>query len=146
MDALQPEIHWLVYLFGATCAVRGIGIAHVAERASTASMNKHLAVIGEAVAPGAHGVVVLDGAGWHSSGDLLVPPNLTLLHLPPYSPELNPMEQIILFLKSHRFAYRVFEHVAALKEACRTGWQWLTDQPNVITKTTRRSWTVAPSC
>ena len=47
------------------------------------------------------------------------------------------MEQIILFLKSHRFANRVFEHVAALKEACRTGWQWLTDQPNVITK---QSW------
>ncbi len=57
-------------------------------------MNEHLAATGAAVAPGAHGVVVLDGAGWHRSGDLLVPPNLTLLHLPPYSPELNPMEQI----------------------------------------------------
>ena len=135
-----------VYLFGATCAERGVGIAHVADRANTASMNEHLAAIGAAVAPGAHGVIVLDGAGWHRSGDLLVPPNLTLLHLPPYSPELNPMEQIILFLKSNRFANRVFKDVAALKEACRTGWQWLTDQPDVITKTTRRNWAVAPSC
>ncbi|MCY4589008.1 MAG: transposase [Alphaproteobacteria bacterium] len=65
-----------------------------ADKANTASMNEHLAATGAAVAPGAHGVVVLDGAGWHRSGDLLVPPNLTLLHLPPYSPELNPMEQI----------------------------------------------------
>ncbi len=134
-----------VYLFGATCAQRGVGIAHVADRANTAAMNEHLAAIGAAVAPGAHGVVILDGAGWHRSGDLLVPPNLTLLHLPPYSPELNPMEQIILVLKSNRFANRVFKDVAALREACRTAWQWLIEQPDIITKTTRRSWAVAPS-
>ena len=54
------------------------------------------------------------------------------------------MEQIVLFLKSNGFANRVFRDVAALKEACRTAWQWLTDQPDVITKTTRRSWAVAP--
>ena len=101
--------------------------------------------VGAAVAPGAHGVIVLDGAGWHRSSDLLVPPNLTLVHLPPYSPELNPMEQIVLFLKSNRFANRVFKDVAALKEACWTAWQWLTDQPDVITKTTRRSWAISPS-
>ncbi len=135
-----------VYLFGATCAERGVGIAHGADRANTASMNEHLAAIGAVVAPGAHGVIVLDRAGWHRSGDLLVPPNLTLVHLPPYSPELNPMEQIILFLKSNRFANRVFKDVSALRDACRTGWQWLTDQPDVITNTTRRSWAVAPSC
>ncbi|MCY4589498.1 MAG: hypothetical protein OXE86_02820 [Alphaproteobacteria bacterium] len=56
------------------------------------------------------------------------------------------MEQIILFLKSNRFANRVFMDVAALREACWAGWQWLTDQPDVITKTTQRSWTVAPLC
>ena len=91
-------------------------------------------------------VIVLDGSGWHRSADLLVPSKLTLLHLPPYNPELNPMEQIILFLESNRFANRVFKDVAALKEACRTAWQWLTDQSDVITKTTRRKWAVAPSC
>ncbi len=132
-----------VWLFGATCAERGVGIAHVTERANTTSMNAHLAAIGAAVAPGAHAVVVLDGAGWHRSGDLVVPRNLTLVQLPPYSPQLNPMEQIVLFLKSNRFANRVFKDVAALKEACRTAWQWLTDQSDVITKTTRRSWAVA---
>ncbi|MCY4589497.1 MAG: transposase [Alphaproteobacteria bacterium] len=63
-----------VSLFAATCAERGVGIAHVADKANTASMNEHLAAIGAAVAPGTHGVVVLDGAGWRRSGDLLVPP------------------------------------------------------------------------
>ena len=56
------------------------------------------------------------------------------------------MEQIILFLKSNRYANRVFKNVAALKEACRMGWQWLTDRPDIITKTTRRKWAGAPSC
>jgi transposase len=37
--------------------------------------------------------VVIDGAGWHTSHDLIVPPNVTLLRLPPYSPELNPVER-----------------------------------------------------
>ncbi len=55
------------------------------------------------------------------------------------------MEQIILVLKSNRFANRVFKDVAALREACRTAWQWLIEQPDIITKTTRRSWAVAPS-
>ena len=122
------------------------GVAHGADRANAASTNEHLAAIGAAVAPGAHGVIVLDRAGWHRSGDLLVPPNLTLLHLPPYSLALNPMEKIILFLKSNRFANRVVKDVAALKEACWTAWQWLTGRAGIITETTRRSWAVAPSC
>ncbi len=133
-----------VYVFGATCAARGVGGAHVADRADTASMNAHPAAIGAAVTPGAHGAVVLDGAGWHRSKGLVVPANLTLLHLPPYSPELNPMEQIVLFLKSNRFANRAFKDVAALKEACRTAWKWLTDQPGVIATMTQRRWAVAP--
>ncbi len=131
-----------VYLFGAACAARGVGVAHVAD---TASMNAHLAAIGAAVMPGAHGVIVLDGAGWHRSNDLVVPRNLTLVHLPPYSPELNPMEQIVLFLKSNRFANRVFKDAAALKEACRTAWRWLADQPGVITTMTHRNRVTAPS-
>ena len=50
------------------------------------------------------------------------------------------MEQIILFLKSNRYANRVFKNVAALKEACRMGWQWLTDRPDIIMKMPRRKW------
>ncbi len=134
-----------VYLFGAVCAQRGVGIARVADKANTASMNEHSAAVSAAAAPDAHGVIVLDGAGQHRSADLLIPSNLTLLHLPPCRPELNPMEQIILLLKSNRFADRVFKDVAALREACRTAWQWLSGQPDVITGTTRRRQAVAPS-
>jgi transposase len=58
-------------------------------------MNLHLAEISRHVSPGAHAVVLLDGAGSHKlGGQLRVPDNMSLLRLPPYSPELNPMENI----------------------------------------------------
>ena len=134
-----------VYPFGATCAHRGVGVAHVADNASTASMNEHLAAISAAAAPGVHGVIALDGAGWHRANDLVVPDNLTLVHLPPYSPERNPMAQIIPLLKSNRFANRMFKDAADLMNACLSAWNWLIDQPDVTTQTTRRNWAAAPS-
>jgi transposase len=54
----------------------------------------HLAEIAETVAPGAHAVLVVDQAGWHMSTRLVVPPNITIIALPPNSPELNPVENV----------------------------------------------------
>ena len=45
-------------------------------------------------------VLVLDQAGWHLAKALQVPPNMTLLHLPPYSPELNPVERLWAYLEA----------------------------------------------
>ena len=74
------------YLFGAVCPERAVGAALVLPYADAAATGLHLAEIGRHVAPGAHGVVVLDGAGWHGAGGLAVPGNLTLLPLPSYAP------------------------------------------------------------
>jgi hypothetical protein len=52
----------------------------------------HLEEISSQVSPGAHAVVILDQAGWHGSKKLQIPPNITLLHLPPRAPELNPVD------------------------------------------------------
>ncbi len=76
------------YLFGAVCPERAIGAGLVLPCANAEAMSLHLAEIGRHVAQGAHAVLVLDGAGWHTAGDLAVPDNLTLLPLPPCSPEL----------------------------------------------------------
>ncbi|MDL2286899.1 transposase, partial [Desulfococcaceae bacterium OttesenSCG-928-F15] len=61
-------------------------------------------------------VMVLDGAGWHRSGDLKIPNNIKLLSLPPYSPELNPVENIWEELREKHFHNRVFESIDALEE------------------------------
>jgi transposase len=72
-------------------------------------MTAHLAEISAMVDPGAHAVVILDQAGWHMSRALAVPQNITLLALPPRSPELNPVENIWQYLRENWLSNRVFE-------------------------------------
>src|SRR5206468_5642476 len=95
------------YLFGAVCPERAVGAALVLPYADTAATGLHLAEIGRHVTPGAHAVVVLDGAGWHGGGDLAVPENLSLLPLPRYSPELNPVENVWEYLRQNKLSHRV---------------------------------------
>src|SRR3954469_24952150 len=78
------------YIFGAICPARGTGAGLVMPRCSTEAMTLHLAETAKAVAPGAHAVLLLDQAGWHTTRKLVVPVNITLLPLPARSPELNP--------------------------------------------------------
>ena len=101
------------YLFGAVCAERGIGAALVLPRANTHAMNLHLAEISCSVAPGAHAVLVCDGAGWHRTGGRLrVPGNISLLRLPPRAEpsrerlgilaRQQAQQQRIRYLRHHR--------------------------------------------
>jgi putative transposase len=83
------------YLFGAVCPERAVGAGLVLPFANAEAMNLHLQEVSRHVAPGAHAVLVLDGAGWHGLAALgEVARNLTLLPLPPYAPELNPLENV----------------------------------------------------
>lgn len=81
-------------LFGADCPERGVRAGLVMPYADTQAMTAHLAEISTAVAPGAHAILVLDGAGWHSSAALVLPETITLLPLPAYAPELSPVENV----------------------------------------------------
>jgi len=78
------------YLFGTICPKRGTGAALVLPKANTQAMQLHLNEISKYVARKAHAVVLMDRAGWHSTGKLIVPKNLTIILLPSKSPELNP--------------------------------------------------------
>jgi hypothetical protein len=82
------------YIFGAICPARGVGAGLVLPRCNTQAMQWHLEEIASQVAPGAHAVLILDQAGWHTTSKLAIPENITLLSLPPRSPELNPVENI----------------------------------------------------
>ena len=129
------------YLFGAICPARGTGAALVLPRADTDTMNLHLVEISANVAPGAHAVLTIDGAGWHQiGGRLRVPSNVTLLHLPPYSPELNPVEAVWAYLRSNKLSNRVFASYDAIVDACCDAWNWLIAQPERITTIGTRTW------
>ena len=82
------------YIFGAICPAEGKGAGLVLPSCHSEAMALHLEEISLAVAPGAHALVLLDQAGWHVSKKLPVPDNITLIPLPPKSPELNPVENI----------------------------------------------------
>lgn len=101
----------------------------------------HLAEISSQVVPGAHAVLILDGAGWdQTGGKLRVPENLSLLTLPPYSPQLNPVESVWQFLRQNQLSNRVFEPSRAIVDACCDAWNALIAEPGRITSIATRDW------
>ena len=108
--------------------------------ANSEAMNLHLQAIGRAVAPGAHGLLVLDGAGWHTSQGLEPPDNITLLRLPPYSPELNPVENVWEYLRQNKLALRLYHRYEDILEACCDAWNDLIKTPNRLASITIRDW------
>ena len=107
-------------------------------------MNLHLNEISRHVTPGAHAVVLLDGAGWHQPGGVLrLPHNISLLLLPPYSPELNPVENIWQFLRQNFLSNRVYDSYEAIVDACCAAWNALIALPQCIRSITQRSWAIA---
>lgn len=131
----QTEYQW-GYIFGAVNPLTGQSSALIAPTVNTHLMSEHLRMIAEEAADDTHVVLVLDGAGWHKANDLVVPESMTLLFLPPYSPELMPMEWVWLWMRQHDLSNRVFENEAAIDAACRESWNKLTPQRlNTITAT-----------
>lgn len=129
------------YLFGAVCPERGVGAGLVLPFANADAMSLHLSEIAKQVAPGAHAVVVLDGAGWHRlGGRLRVPDNVSLLPLPPYAPELNPVELIWQVLRQNQLSNRVFASYDAIVDACCSAWTALVATPERITSIASRPW------
>ena len=97
-------------------------------RCTTEAMALHLAEISQAVAPGAHAVLLLDQAGWHVSSKLVVPANITLVPLPAKAPELNPVENIWQYLRENWISNRVFTSYTDILDHCCEAWNKLTDQ------------------
>ena len=116
-----------VYIFGAICPQQGKGAALVLPRCDTQAMSLHLAEVAQAVAPGAHGVMLMDRAGWHRTKDLVVPDNLTLVLLPARAPELNPVENIWHFLRDNWLSSRVFASYRDIVDHCCSAWNRLID-------------------
>jgi hypothetical protein len=129
------------HLFGAVCPERGAGVALVLPEISTAAMEVFLAELARAVSAGTHVALVLDGAGWHVSKQLVVPANLTLIPLPPYSPELNPVERVWEYLRDRWLSHRVLAsgYEAVVDAAC-AAWNALLAEPGRLRSLTNFPW------
>ena len=138
---VRDNRHESAYIFGAICPVRGVGAAMITPSANTECMNLHLAEISTRVSAKARAVLVCDGAGWHQTGGgLEVPANILLLHLPPYAPELNPMENVWDYLRANKLSARVWDSYDAIINACREAWLFLTNDPKRIRSIGSRDW------
>jgi transposase len=138
---VRDNRHDSAYLFGAICHARKVGAAIIMPSANAEAMSEHLKEISTQIARGAHAVVVCDGAGWHQSGgQLRVPTNITLLPLPPYAPELNPMENIWDYLRGNKLSKRVWNSYQDIVAACRDAWRFLVGDPQRIDTIAHRAW------
>ena len=128
------------YIFGAICPAKGKGAGLVLPSCDTEAMAAQLEEVSQAVAPGAHAVLLLDQAGWHVSPKLKVPANITLLPLPPRSPELNPVENVWQFVRDNWLSNRVFGSYEQIVDHCCDAWNKLIDQPWLIMSISLRTW------
>jgi transposase len=118
-----------------------MGAAIIMPTANTEAMNEHLKEISTQVAACAHCILICDGAGWHQTGgDLQVPENITILPSPPYSPELNPMENVWQYLRANKLCSLVWDSYPAIVAACKAAWDFLISDPERIHSIGSREW------
>ncbi len=146
---VRDNRHDSAYLLGAICPARAVGAAIIMPMVNAEAMNEHLKEISTQVARGAHAMLVVDRAGWHQTGGkLIVPDNITLLPLPPYAPELNPMENVCrcpapkqtVCPGQNKLCALVWDTYETIVQACRDAWKFLLDDPPRIQSIGTREW------
>jgi hypothetical protein len=123
----QTRYEW-VYLYAAVEPATGASVALQAPQVDTGTMNVFMGMLSDELGPDDHAVVIMDQAGWHTSKGLLVPDNVTVRCLPPYGPELNPVERLWGYLRSHHLSNRAYEDYRHLLDASAQAWQQLTPE------------------
>jgi hypothetical protein len=121
------------YIFAAVEPGTDNAFALVLPYVNTEAMQLFLDSFSVTIAADEHVALVLDQAGWHGSAALLVPNNITLVPLPPYSPELNPVERLWLYLKERFLSHRLHEDYDAIVDAASRAWNRLAAEPGRIT-------------
>ena len=129
------------YIFGACCPDKDKGCALILPECHTGMMQLHLDEISKNVEKEFHAIVLMDRASWHTTEALNIPSNLMLFPLPPYSPELNPMEQVWQKIKGDNLTNRVFKNYEEIVESCSKAWNSFCDVDGNIEKLCSRSWT-----
>ena len=98
-------------------------------RCDTEATSLNPAEIAAQIAQGAHAALLGDQAGWHLAGRLIVPPNVTLIHLPAKCPELNPQENVWQYMRENWLSSRVLKLFNDIVDHCCDAWNKLVDQP-----------------
>lgn len=127
------------YAFSAVSPHDGVMDSLVLPFVSAETMSLFLALVSDRH-PDEFIVMVMDQAGWHIAEALTVPPNMRIVLLPPYSPELNPAEHIWKALREEWFANTVFRDMRAVERALCGGLRALEFDPTRTQNLTGFEW------
>jgi transposase len=130
--AIRQTQYDYLYVFSAVCPETGDACGLIAAHANTEVMNAFLEQFSKELPRDVHAALILDRAGWHTAKTLCVPANVTLVHLPPKSPELNPVENLWHYLRSHYWSNRFFKTWDDLKVAAVEAWRKVCLVPELI--------------
>lgn len=129
-----------VYLFGSVCPARGIGEAIVVPWVNKDIMVNHLEQISKATEKGRHAVVIMDGASWHADDIASELNNISVIKLPPYSPELNPIGQVWSWLRQHYLANQSFTDYKDFVSKVCSAWNDFLECKDRVKKMCGRDW------
>lgn len=128
------------YIFGAVCPEEQKAAAIIAPSANATTMQLHLDEISLHIPTGKHGVIIMDRAGWHRNHILKISNNMSILYLPPYSPELNVQEPVWKVLKDRFFNNRVYKSSEEIADVACLAWNTWLQNPNEISSLCQRNW------
>ena len=130
------------YLFGASCPATGQSAAVVMPASNTDAMAEHLRCISDQLDAGRHAVIVMDRAAWHTTQKLPGFHNISLIYLPPASPELNPMEQVWQQLRQDSLSNRCFDDYDDIVNATCDAWNQFVADPERVKSLCYREWAI----
>ena len=130
--AIRQTQYDYLYVFSAVCPETGDASGLICPQVNTQTMNAFLQQFSGELPPGTHAAMVLDRAGWHVAKGLQIPANVTLIHLPPKSPELNPAENLWHYLRSHHWSNRLYKTWDDLQAAATDAWRRVCLVPELI--------------
>jgi transposase len=114
--AVRQTQYTYLFVLVAVCAETGSVSALIMPELNAAVINRFLRQLARELPAGVHAILIWDQAGYHTSSALRVPRNLSLILLPPYAPELNPVENLWHYLRSHHWSNRVYRDYAELEQ------------------------------
>jgi transposase len=132
------------YIYGAVCAKTGEAFGLILPYTNTEAMQLFLDELSYNIKLGRHVALVMDNAGWHTANELKVPNNITLVPLPPYSPELNAVEQVWYWIKSHYLSNCNFTDYNDIVDKASFAWNSFTQKPDLVKSLCTREWLTTP--
>jgi transposase len=121
--AVRQTEYGYLWVLATVCPETGHAEGLLSPQLNSKVINIFLEQFSKSIPADEHAVMIWDGAGFHTSKQVRPPQNITLLQLPAYSPELNPIENLWHYLKSHYWSNRPYDDYDALEEAAMTAWR-----------------------